>query len=263
MTVSVPLEHGRRCHNRRQLTFPGLKDSDMSARDTVPRPDASRDLDATQRMNLSELPEDDQKTVVVPGEQRTVVQPTTIDNSKSVASSDEERQRRRAEREQSLGTKPKTDEAIDEQATAPQAPAKRTTDKFLGSAGLFVLRIVTAGIIGLHGFAKALDITAVQAMLSNTVIPEPVIMSYVLTAGEVAIALALVFGLLTRLAGLGLAAIGIGALVFVQWIGNPFNGNALVGELELLLAGVGLLFVCLGAGGWSIDAAFRRRRAAA
>ncbi|MDO5683876.1 MAG: DoxX family protein, partial [Propionibacteriaceae bacterium] len=114
----------------------------------------------------------------------------------------------------------------------------------------------------LHGFAKALDINSVQTMLANTIIPEPVIMSFVLTGAEVAIALALLFGVLTRIAGLGLAIIGISALVFVHWITNPFIGNALTGELELLLAAVGLLFLLVGAGGWSVDAAFRRRRVA-
>lgn len=265
----------------------------MSVRETLPRSDVQDDaydpaLDDTQAMDLSEADDlrydddvrsaddDVQSTVVLPSDQprrslpndaaesvdaRTRVEPVAprepVEDDPTTV-----RDRRRAERDKVLGTRRKVTEP--EPAVAPAAAPKfkRTTDKFLGSFGLFVLRLVVAGIIGLHGFAKALDITAVQTMLANTVIPEPVIMSYVLTGAEVAIALALVFGLFTRLAGLGVAAIGIGALVFVKWISNPFQGNALTGELELLLGAVGLLLVCLGAGGWSIDAAFRRRRAA-
>ena len=74
---------------------------------------------------------------------------------------------------------------------------------------------------------------------------------------------ALVFGLLTRVAGLGVLLIAVGALTFVLW-GNwsPFvAGRAgFVGELELLLAVVGLLFLCVGGGGFSLDRSFRKSR---
>jgi putative oxidoreductase len=235
----------------------------MSARDTLPRPDAQYEPEETQRMDLPGLAEDHQRTIVVPSGRTTLQPASEIAELDDAIARERERERRRAERDEALGTRRKAVEAVEEPEAAPQQPkAKRTTDKFAGSAGLFLVRVVAAGIIGLHGFAKALDLGAVQRVLAQTVIPEPVIMSYVLTGAEVAIALALLFGLLTRLAGLGLAAIGIGALVFVHWVTNPFTGNQLTGELELLLGAVGLLFVCLGAGGWSIDRAFRRRAAA-
>ncbi|WP_425308050.1 DoxX family protein [Ammonicoccus fulvus] len=184
-----------------------------------------------------------------------------IEDEETPPTPEELRAQRRAERDKALGTRRRPVEPEPE-VEKNEPRFKRTTDKFLGSFGLFLLRIVAGGIIGLHGFAHALDNAAVQTMLAGTIIPEPVIMSYVLTGAEVAIALALVFGLFTRLAGLGMALIGIGALVYVHWVTNPFRGNTLVGELELLLAAIGLLFVCLGGGGWSVDAAFRRRRSA-
>lgn len=239
----------------------------MSTRETLPRTDTVYEPEATERIDLVGLAEDDQKTVLVPTE-RTVVQPAGEFDPVTVR--ELERERRRAEREQALGTRRKAVAPVQEQAQSvhPKASsahpkAKRTTDKFFGSAGLFLLRVVTAAIIGLHGFAKALDPTGVERMLTGTVIPEPGIMTYVVTGAEIAIALALLFGLMTRLAGFGLAAIGIGALVFVHWTTNPFTGNLLAGELELLLGGVGVLFVCLGAGGWSVDRAVRRRNSAA
>lgn len=170
-----------------------------------------------------------------------------------------ERERRRAEREKALGTRHK---AVEEPEPAPVVRPKRTTDKFFGSLGLFLLRLVTAAIIGLHGLWKVMNLDKVEQMLNNTIIPEPHIMSYVLACSEIAIALGLLFGMLTRLAGLGLALVAIGALVFVKWVKNPFSGYQLSGELELLLGAVGILFLLLGAGGWSVDAAFRRRRAA-
>lgn len=171
-----------------------------------------------------------------------------------------ERERRRAERDQALGTKRK---AVEPEEVAPAPKPKRTTDKFFGSLGLFLLRMVTAFIFATHGAWKIANLAAVEKMLNNTVIPEPHIMSYVLAASEIAIALGLFFGMLTRLAGLGAALVGIGALVFVQWVSNPFKGYMLAkGETELLLGAIGLVFLFLGAGGWSVDAAFRRRRAA-
>lgn len=220
-------------------------------------------------MTLSDLwerPEDEQRTVMFPSgqpvSQSTPMEPLDDEPvTQSGVSRQEERERRRAERDRALGTRRRSvaDESFGQSSAAP---LRRTTDRFLGSLGLFVLRLVVAAIMGVHGVAKAMDIAAVQAMLGNTVIPEPVITSYVLTGAELAIALALVFGVATRLAGLGVAAIGIGALLFVHWVTNPFVGMTVTGELELLLAAVGILLLCLGGGGWSIDAAVRRRRAA-
>lgn len=218
----------------------------MTGRETLERSDADA-ADLTETTQIVPAAVDEAET--------TAVLPATVDP-------DIAREERRAERDAMLGTKRRVPEPEPEPKAVEPPKPKRTTDKFLGSLGLFLLRLVTAGVIGLHAFAKALDIGAVQEMLANTVIPQPVVMSYVLTGAEAAIAIALFFGVLTRIAGLGLAAIGIGALVFVRWISNPFVGNALTGETELLLGAIGLLFFCLGAGGWSVDAAFRRRRAA-
>lgn len=213
------------------------------------------------------LPE---RTTVEPqaGPEETAVLPAVDADARSAEEPEDPavaRERRRAERDRALGTRrPAPAPVVEEEParTPPDRVIVRNTDRFLGSLGLFLLRLVTAGIIGLHGFAKALDIGSVQAMLADTIIPEPVIMSYVLTGVEVAIALALLFGVLTRVAGFGLAVIGIASLVFVHWTTNPFVGNVLTGELELLLSAVGLTFLFVGAGGWSVDAAFRRRRAA-
>ncbi|OYO24128.1 hypothetical protein CGZ93_04735 [Enemella dayhoffiae] len=228
----------------------------MSVRDTLPR--SGSELDETRPLDLDGI--NDRTIQLGTKGQSGTHGSSRVEPVPAPPADAAERQRRRQERDQALGTRRKAVEP----AAAPVAPKpKRTTDKFLGSFGLLILRLVTAGIMGIHGYAKAMDITKVQQMLNDTIIPEPVIMSYVLAASEVAIAVALVLGMLTRLAGLGVAAIGIGALVFVKWIQNPFTGNSLSGELELLLGAVGVLLLCVGAGGASVDAAFRRRRAAA
>lgn len=149
--------------------------------------------------------------------------------------------------------------------TRAQAVARRTTDRFAGSLGLFLLRLVTAAIVGAHGLFHLLDLGATTRQIQETVLPSPNSLAVVLGAGEIAIAIALVFGLLTRVAGLGLVLLGGAALAFVHW-GNwsPFvPGRAgFAGELELLLVAVGVLFLLVGGGGWAIDHGFRARRQA-
>ncbi len=156
-------------------------------------------------------------------------------------------------------------------APAPQAAVavekvivtKRVTDKFAGSLGLLVLRWVTAAILAIRGLDILTDLPAAQAFFARTIIPQPQIMAIVTGVAELMIALALVLGLLTRLAGLGVALIGGGALTFVWW-GNwsPFveGQPGFLGELELLLAAVGVAFMFVGAGGWSLDRSFRASR---
>ena len=151
---------------------------------------------------------------------------------------------------------------------APVIIHKRTNDKFVGSLGLFLLRLVVAGIFAIRGLNILTDLEATQAMIAKTIIPEPYVMAIVLGVASLLIALALVLGLLTRLAGVGILAIAGGALAFVMWggwniflPGHPDPGQpAFLGEFELLLATVGLAFVCLGAGGWSLDRSFRAGR---
>lgn len=142
----------------------------------------------------------------------------------------------------------------------------RNTDKFLPSLGLFLLRLVTAAIFGIHGVNKLLNIPATTDMIGRTLLPYPSILAVVVGAAEVAIAIALVFGLLTRVAGLGVVLITVGALVFVLWgqSWSPFAAGeaGFIGELELLLAAVGVLFMSVGAGGWAVDRGFRARRSA-
>ncbi len=213
---------------------------------------------------------DDEKTQVVAAgsdgddeSEATKVQPVPEDPE---AERRRETERRRAEREAALGKRRRRDDKADAQ-TAPTAPPRppRTTDKAFGSLGLFVLRLVIAGVMALHGVAKVLDIQGTIGMVEGTLLGQMtgqgMILGYALAIGELLIAVALLFGLATRFAGVGLMAITIMALVFVHWTGNPFNGYELDGEVPLILAGVGFLFLCVGAGGWSADRALRRNRA--
>lgn len=190
-----------------------------------------------------------------------------------------ERAARRQQRLQALAPKPEPEPVVVAAAAPvvggtvrPPAPVaetvtvlQRSNDKWAGSLGLFLLRLVSAAIMGVHGANKLLNLPAATETLQNTVLPVPGILAIVIGAAEIGIAIALVFGLLTRVAGLGIALIAGGALAFVQWgPWSPFvPGSAgFNGELELLLVAVGIVFLLLGGGGWSVDRGFRSRRSA-
>ncbi len=148
-------------------------------------------------------------------------------------------------------------------APDPVIILKRTNDKFWGAVGLFLLRLVLAGIFAIRGLNLLTDIPAAQAMFAKTVIPEPGTMAIVTGVAALLIALSLLLGLLTRLAGFGVALIAGGALAFVYW-GNwsPFIAGrpGFLGEFELLVAATGVLLMCVGGGGWSLDRSFRAGR---
>lgn len=149
-------------------------------------------------------------------------------------------------------------------APAPVVVHKRTNDKFWGSLGLFLLRIVLAAIFAVRGLNILTDIPAAQAQFAKTIIPQPEIMAIVTGVAAELIALSLLLGLLTRVAGLGIALIAGGALAFVYWspAWSPFvpGQSGFLGEYELLLAAVGVLLLLVGGGGWSLDRSFRAGR---
>ncbi|MEL4503644.1 DoxX family protein [Luteococcus sp. H138] len=169
----------------------------------------------------------------------------------AVLNDDDLRAHQQAERDRALGRVRTTGP----DPVRPEVP-KPTTHKFLPSLGLFLLRLVTAGIMGIHGYQKISDLSKTQAFMTSLNLPSPTYLAWGIAIAEILAAVALVFGLLTRVAGLGIAALTIGALALVQWkAGNPFEAGkpGFAGELELLLAAVGILLFCVGAGRWAID----------
>lgn len=184
---------------------------------------------------------------------------------------DAERQARRDARLAALN--PPQQVAVPD-AAAPATPvhapvaaprARRTTDRFLPSFGLFVLRLAVAAIMGIHGLDKLLNPQRASEVFATTVLPQPQLLALVVGVAEVGIAIALVFGLLTRVAGFGTALVAGGALAFVLWgPWSPFipGRPGFVGELEVMLTAAGILLLCTGAGGWAIDRGFRARRSA-
>lgn len=174
-----------------------------------------------------------------------------------VTDQDALRAQEKAERDRRLGK-------VERRDTDVAAPVlhKPTTDKFMGSMGLWLLRWVTAGIMGVHGYQKLTDITGTEQFFTSLNLPSPHWLALGTGVAEVLAAVALFFGLLTRIAGLGIAAISILALITVKWKKNPFASGVpgFAGELELLLAAAGLALFFVGSGRWGIDGQIRSNR---
>jgi uncharacterized membrane protein YphA (DoxX/SURF4 family) len=149
----------------------------------------------------------------------------------------------------------------DTEDTGP-ARVRHVVDRFDGAAGLLVLRLVTAVILAIRGLQKLQHLDVTRAQFAQLGIPSPDTLAVVVGGAEFAIAFALIIGASVRLAGLGITVITVGALSYVRWrTGDVFTAGqaGFNGELELLLAGVGLAFLGLGGGGWGVDRRFRRR----
>lgn len=166
----------------------------------------------------------------------------------------------RAARNRALGVVASSNVEV---APAPP-PQKLVTDRLLGAFSLFILRLIVAGILGARGYQMLTDIPRLQSELGATQLPQPNTMAWVAGVTALLLAVAFFFGAFVRVAGFGLVVLAISVLVFLRWGQfSPFlPGQAgFYGELELLLAGVGLVFLCIGGGLWGIDGIFRRRRA--
>lgn len=233
-------------------------DSEKHTAVAQPRSESSQPL-YRESESASETPTGDSNTAVAPAASAPPVTP--------VPPPAPDRAQQRADRDHALGKREKQ-EGAEEQAPVKPKP---TTDKFFGSLGLFLLRLALAAVIGIYGIQKVRGVEGVQAMLTSTalrdIVPENfmLLLAWALAIGELAIAAGLLFGFLTRIAGFGALLVGAGALVLVHWLTNPISlepGAGFPGSLELLIATVGLLFLFLGAGRWSIDGAIRSRRAA-
>ncbi|MDB4879928.1 MAG: DoxX family protein [Gemmatimonadetes bacterium] len=138
----------------------------------------------------------------------------------------------------------------------PSTPA--TTD-----LGLAVLRVATGVIFAAHGAQKLFvyGFAGVSGAFGQMGAPMPGITGPLTALVEFFGGLALVVGLLTRLAGFGLAITMLGAIFIVHLAAGFFAPSGIEFPLSLLAAALALVFT--GAGRYSIDAVVGGRRSAA
>src|SRR5688572_199751 len=126
--------------------------------------------------------------------------------------------------------------------------------------GIALVRIVTGLIFAAHGYQKffIFGLDGATGAFGQMGIPAPSITAPLVASVELAGGIALILGLLTRLAALGLAINMLGAIFFVRLKGGFFMPNGAEYEIALFVACLAL--VVAGAGALSADEAIARRR---
>jgi putative oxidoreductase len=126
---------------------------------------------------------------------------------------------------------------------------------------LLLLRLVFGGIFVAHGWQKLFifGIAGVTGVFAKMGVPLPQVTGPFIGVVELAAGVALIIGLLTRLAALGLTCDMLGAIILVVGKKGFFLPSGC--EFELALLGAVVALAIAGAGAYSIDAVQAGRRA--
>lgn len=126
--------------------------------------------------------------------------------------------------------------------------------------GLLILRVITGIVMFAHGSQKLFTygIPGVVGSFTQMGAPMPAITAPLVAFVEFLCGLALVFGILTRLAAVPIA-IDMASAILIVHLKNGFFSPSGV-EFPLTLLSVAIAIIFLGAGTYSVDGAIEHRR---
>ena len=126
--------------------------------------------------------------------------------------------------------------------------------------GIAILRVITGIVFAAHGYQKLFvyGMAGVQGAFTKMGAPMPTLTGPLVALLEFFGGLALVVGLLTRLAALGLAIEMLGAILIVHLAGGFFLPAGY--EFALLLLAASLTVAVAGPGAFSVDGSIAGRR---
>jgi len=113
--------------------------------------------------------------------------------------------------------------------------------------GLLLLRVSVGAIFIYHGWTKLANMEPVIGMFTELGFPGPAFFAYLIAIAELLGGIGAVLGIFTRLAGLGLAIIMLGALLIVHLGAGDFGPMA---QATLALLGGSMGMVAAGGGKW-------------
>ncbi len=129
----------------------------------------------------------------------------------------------------------------------------------LNGWGLWVLRITVGAVFLVHGLQKVFvfGVGGVAGYLAQQGFPAPGLLAFVLSAGELAGGVALLLGLFTRAAAIGLAITMVLAIFTVHLKSGFFMPAGF--EYALSLLGASISIALTGARTAAVDVLIRRR----
>ena len=122
------------------------------------------------------------------------------------------------------------------------------------SLGLLVLRVVAGSVLAVHGVQNLLDAEGHIAATARFGIPFPEISGWLSMLGEAGLGVLLVFGALTRVAGV-LAALLMAMTFAVVHLPQGLIGQdpGVNGESALLIGAAALALALVGPGAYAVD----------
>ncbi|MDR0847927.1 MAG: DoxX family protein [Propionibacteriaceae bacterium] len=129
---------------------------------------------------------------------------------------------------------------------------------------LFVFRLLVAAALSIRATQELGHLSATKALWANSVLSSPDLLAVLQIVLEYLIAIMLILGLGTRVAGILMVVVFTAILAFLVWgPGIPVftsGVNGFLGEYELGMVAIGLLFAGIGGGRAAVDGAVHRAR---